>query len=125
MSDEENVTTELSRGGINLLTNILGNPQWYEGKVDLAYLAGKVLVNKLPDLSAETPPGQVVDQQGRPVQPNQAVLKAWLSEPKEVSITQKEGGAIKKCIEFCLKNSSLPINVYVMELMEKFGVTAE
>jgi len=100
----------IKRACVNVLTNILGNNQWYEGKVDLAYLGGRVLVKKLPDLTGAEPPKEAEE------------VKGWLDEEFDVDLTDKEINATKQCLEFSLKKSALPLNTYTFELMNLFGV---
>jgi len=104
---------KLKRACVNILTSVLSNPKWYEGKVDLAYLGGCVLVKKLPEFSGDEPPKE------------EKAIKEWLQEEHEVELTEKEIDAVKVCLKYAMKQSTISLNMYIFELMDVFGLNPE
>lgn len=97
---------KLKRGSLNVLNNILSAAGWYEGKPDVLYCAGKLIVEVLPvvgELSDEQKPQTTAD------------LKKWLDTEFPVTLTDSQIKTIKMCLEFCIKKSQLTINPYTID----------
>jgi len=102
------------RGALNTLTNLLQGVGWY-GDTKTAYLAGDMLVNKLP-AAADVPCGA----DDKPLQG--AELKKWLNVESTLAITDAHIKTCAKCIEHFVKQNQLGVNEFTFELMDKLGM---
>ena len=116
----ENKTVELSRGAVNVLSHLLAQAGWYEGKLDVAYLAGKILTEVLPDSSADEQFAQEAAQ--RSPERDRKRLKQYLDEPFKFELTERQWGVVRKCIEFFIKGSKMPISSHTLQLFDVFDL---
>ena len=110
---------KLTRGAVNVLLNYLASPGWATD-VKSAYMAGSLLVNKLPDLSGQQPP---VDEKGRP---STDALKKWLDEEFDVEFNPLEFGLCRKClVHFISTAKNFSPNPHSFQLLKAFELTGE
>ena len=109
---------KVCRGTVNLLSNLLSKPNWYEGNVAVAYAAGKLLTAVLPDLSQEQ--RAIFDGSHDGEQ-----IKKWLSGEVVLKMTDEQREAMKKCVAFHLSKSLLPMSAFALELMQLLGLAGK
>jgi hypothetical protein len=106
-----------------MLSNLLAMGGWYEGRADLVYLAGRLLVDVFPDLSTDQPPiieGSETDGKAVIDQPK---MREWLGQTFDLTVSPREFATVKQCIQYHIASSKLTVNRFVIELMDTFELS--
>ena len=115
---------KLRRGSVNVIRNTLAEPGWYDGKVDIAYTAGVILVDVLPEEDLKEKPRPLV-KNGVVLPVDPGLLTSWLNFDFELEFTEAQRDTVKRCIEHNIKKSALPISSYTLDIFKAFGFEPE
>jgi len=107
---------KLQRASINILSQILQAPGWYQGNAGLMYTAGTILIEVLkPFESPEHAPPEGIKEDAE-------VRLKWLSTPFDLELTPTQVEACSAALQSAVSQSTLPINAYTYELLKSFGI---
>ena len=124
MSTEEKKAThyELPTGAVAILEEILATPQWYKDDPKQA----RTIVHAVGALDAlpETQPRPKQDS-GEDKAFYEARVDVWAADILMFEWTDRQKEAVKKCVNFYLKQGAFSVNTYIVALLTLLGLDDE